>query len=141
TPVDLFVAAMSDRAFIQPTILFAERHARHQPTYMFDFAWASPVQNGALGAGHTVELPFAFHRLWTPSTPYQLGASPPILLADQMHAAWASFIRAGVPRAPGLPDWPRYDDQTRATMVFDTPAHLQTDPARERRRLWADLLK
>ena len=108
---------------------------------MFDFAWASPVQNGALGAGHTVELPFAFHRLWTPSTPYQLGASPPILLADQMHAAWASFIRAGVPRAPGLPDWPRYDDQTRATMVFDTPAHLQTDPARERRRLWADLLK
>ncbi|MCB0019737.1 MAG: carboxylesterase/lipase family protein [Anaerolineales bacterium] len=141
TPVDLFVAAMSDRAFIQPTILFAERHAQHQPTYLFDFAWASPVQNGALGAGHTVELPFAFHRLWTPSTPYQLGASPPSLLADQMHAAWASFIRAGVPRAPGLPEWPRYDDQMRATMVFDTPSHLQTDPARERRRLWADLLK
>ena len=139
SPVDLFVAAMSDRAFIQPTSQFAERHARHQPTYLFDFAWPSPVQHGVLGAGHTVELPFAFHRLWTPSTPYQLGDSPPLLLADQMHAAWASFIRCGVPRIPGLPEWPRYDDKTRATMIFDTPAHLETDPARERRLFWAGL--
>ena len=65
-PPDIFVAAMGDYMFRQPAIKFAERHAAYQPTFMYDFMWASPVQHGALGAGHTVDIPFALHTLWTP---------------------------------------------------------------------------
>jgi para-nitrobenzyl esterase len=51
-PVSLFVASMSDLTFCQPAIHFAERHAAYHPVYAYDFKWASPVQNGAMGAGH-----------------------------------------------------------------------------------------
>ena len=75
TPTDIFVAAMGDYTFRQPAIKFAEQHAPHQPTFMYDFMWASPVQHGALGAGHTVDIPFALHTLWTPHTPSPPGAT------------------------------------------------------------------
>jgi para-nitrobenzyl esterase len=105
---------------------------------MFDFMWASPVQNGALGAGHTVDLPFAFHTLWTPSTPYHLGEDPPMVLADQMHEAWSTFARSGQPAAVTLPPWPPYEASDRATMALDVQSALRLDPERARRWYWAE---
>ena len=134
---DLFAAAMSDYRFRQPALALAERHALHQPTFVYDFKWASPVLNGALGAGHTVDIPFAFHNLWTPCTPYQLGDDPPAALAGAMSAAWYSFMRSGQPAAEGLPDWPRYDGETRAVMELDAASALAADPAPEQRAYWA----
>lgn len=134
---DLFAAAMTDYRFRQPAIALAERHAPHQPTFVYDFMWASPVLNGALGAGHTVEIPFAFDNLWTPCTPYQLGDAPPAALADAMSTAWATFMRSGQPGGEHLPTWPRYDPETRAVMALDTMSSLVTDPAPAQRRYWA----
>ncbi len=37
----LFAAAMTDYRFRQPAIALAERHAPHQPTFVYDFMWAS----------------------------------------------------------------------------------------------------
>jgi para-nitrobenzyl esterase len=137
TPTELFVEAMTDYTFRQPAIKIAERHAPYQPTFMYDFAWPSPVQHGTLGAGHTVDIPFALHTLWTPHTPYHLGDSPPVALADQMHEAWSTFARAGRPAAAGLPGWPPYAPGQRATMALDVPASLCSDPQRARRCYWA----
>ncbi len=134
---DLFAAAMTDYRFCQPAIALAERHAPHQPTFVYDFMWASPVSNGALGAGHTVDVPFAFDNLWTPCTPYQLGDDPPVALAETMSAAWYAFMRSGQPGGDRLPAWPRYDRDTRATMALDTTSSLLTDPAPDQRRYWA----
>ncbi|WP_143302176.1 carboxylesterase family protein, partial [Candidatus Entotheonella palauensis] len=136
-PADLFAAAMTDYRFRQPAIALAERHARHQPTFVYDFMWASPVLHGALGAGHTVDIPFAFDNLWTPCTPYQLGDDPPMALADAMSAAWHAFMQSGQPGVDQLPAWPAYDLDTRATMALDTESVLLTDPAPEQRRYWA----
>ena len=134
---DLFAAAMTDYRFRQPAIALAERRAPHQPTFVYDFKWASPVLSGALGAGHTVDIPFAFHNLWTPCTPYHLGDNPPAALAEAMSAAWHAFMRAGQPQAENLPDWPRYDRERRAVMELDTVSSLATDPAPAQRAYWA----
>ena len=134
---DLFAAAMTDYRFRQPAIALAEQHAPHQPTFVYDFMWASPVLNGALGAGHTVDIPFAFDNLWTPCTPYQLGDDPPVALAEAMSAAWYAFMRTGQPEAETLPAWPPYDWDSRAVMALDTASSLLTDPAPEQRVYWA----
>ncbi len=138
-PPDIFVAAMGDYMFRQPAIKFAERHAAYQPTFMYDFMWASPVQHGALGAGHTVDIPFALHTLWTPHTPYHLGDNPPVALADQMHAAWSTFARTGRPTATAMPAWPPYDAGQRATMALDVQSTVLCDPESTRRLYWAEV--
>lgn len=135
---EIFCEAMTDFAFRQPTRMLAERHATHAPTYLFDFNWASPVQGGALGAGHTIELPFSFHNLWTPGTPYQLGDNPPVALADQMHTAWSQFAHTGVPQAPAWPEWPRYDLEQRATMMIGEKTAVSRDPRPQQRNFWTN---
>ncbi|MEM7113318.1 MAG: carboxylesterase family protein [Chloroflexota bacterium] len=134
---EIFCEAMADYTFRQPTLKLAERHAPHAPTYLFDFDWASPVQGGTLGAGHTVELPFAFHNLWTRTTPYQLGDNPPLALADQMHAAWSHFAHTG---KPSLAEWSTYDLDERATMVFGEETAVSHDPRSQQRQFWTDKL-
>jgi para-nitrobenzyl esterase len=136
-PTEIFVAAMTDFTFRQPSIKIAERHAYHHPTFMYDFRWASPVQNGALGAGHTVDVPFALHTLWTPHTPYHLGDNPPVVLADQMHEAWSTFASTGRPAAAALPEWLPYEPGQRGTMALDVQPSLLCDPEQDRRLYWA----
>jgi para-nitrobenzyl esterase len=128
---------MTDYRFRQPALALAQRHAPHQPTFVYDFMWASPVLNGALGAGHTVDIPFAFDNLWTPSTPYQLGDDPPVALAESMSAAWYAFMQSGHPTAENLPTWPPYDREARAVMGLDTTSSPLTDPDREQRIYWS----
>ncbi len=57
-----------------------------------------------------------------------------------MHRAWIAFARTGSPVSEDLPDWPAYDAQTRATMHFGPPCHLERDPAAAERRAWAGQL-
>jgi para-nitrobenzyl esterase len=138
TPTEIFVAAMGDYTFRQTAIKFAERHASYQPTFMYDFMWASPVQHGTLGAGHTVDIPFALHTLWTPHTPYHLGDNPPVALADQMHEAWSTFARTGRPAAAAMPAWLPYDADRRTTMALDVQSRVLFDPESARRLYWAE---
>jgi para-nitrobenzyl esterase len=138
-PTEIFVAAMTDTTFRQPSIKIAERHAPHHPTFMYDFRWASPVQNGALGAGHTVDIPFALHTLWTPHTPYHLGDNPPVALADQMHEAWSTFASTGRPAAAALPEWLPYEPGQRSTMALDVQSSLLCDPEQARRLYWEEV--
>jgi carboxylesterase type B len=45
-----------------------------------------------------------------------------------------------VPAAPGVPEWPRYDVDRRATMRFDVPTiEVVDDPGRAERELWQGL--
>jgi carboxylesterase type B len=131
---------MGDYTYRQPAIKFAEQHAPYQPTFMYDFMWTSPVQHGTLGAGHTVDIPFALHTLWTPHTPYHLGDNPPVALADQMHEAWSTFARTGHPTAAAMPVWPPYDASQRATMALDVQSSVLSDPESARRLYWAEVM-
>ena len=50
-----------------------------------------------------------------------------------MSAAWANFAKTGNPNAPGLPQWPAYDEKQRLTMILDRQSKVVADPARGER--------
>lgn len=85
--------------------------ARTAPTYVYEFAWRSPVRD--LRAAHALELGFVFDRLGDPEAKRLAGAEAPQGLADEMHSAWVSFIKTGDP------GWPVFGAE-RTTRLFDT---------------------
>ena len=140
TPPELFNAAMNDFTFRQPTTRMAERHSQHQPTFVYDLRWESPVQDGALSAGHTLGIPMMLYNLWTPTTPFHMGGSPPIKLAQQFTDFCAAFARTSQPSAERMPRWEPYDTTRRATMALNLRSELDFDPSSERREFWINRL-
>ncbi|WP_241797031.1 hypothetical protein [Microbacterium sp. C5A9] len=94
---------------------------------MYEFAWESPVRD--LRAAHALELGFVFDRLRDPEAQRLAGADAPQALADEMHAAWISFITTGDP------GWPVFGPG-RLTRLFDT----RTSTVAQRRTEALDLL-
>ena len=47
------------------------------------------------------------------------GSSEAYALADKVSQAWINFARTGNPNHPGLPNWPAFNDEKRATMILD----------------------
>jgi para-nitrobenzyl esterase len=126
---DLFAAVMGDWFFRIPAIRVAEARPE-SPTWVYGFAWPTPVLGGTLGACHAVEIPFVFDSLQTEGTDLLIGPEPPQGLADAMHRAWVAFI------SDGDPGWDRYTTADRATMVFDTESAIVKDPRGDERQLW-----
>lgn len=84
---------------------------RTAPTYVYEFAWRSPVRD--LRAAHALELGFVFDRLDDEEAQRLAGPDAPRRLAEEMHAAWISFVKTGDP------GWPAYGAE-RSTRIFDT---------------------
>jgi para-nitrobenzyl esterase len=105
---------------------------------MYRFDWESPAFGGRLGAGHALELPFVWNRLDLPMAPILLGTGLAALqpLATRINATWAQFIKTGEPNGGGLPTWPRYDSQRRATLLIDRACNVVDDPGGDARVLW-----
>ena len=100
---------------------------RTAPTYVYEFAWNSPVRD--LRAAHALELGFVFDRLDDPEAQRLAGPDAPRELAAEMHAAWVAFVKTGDP------GWPVFGTERR-TRVFDTTS--ATVP--QRRTTGLDLL-
>ncbi len=100
--------------------------------YLFD--WKTPVLNGALGACHSLELPFVFDTLDTARD--LVSADAPTALANALHSAWIRFANTGNPNGDNLPNWPRYDTTTRSVMSLNTTREIVSDPSSARRALW-----
>jgi para-nitrobenzyl esterase len=109
------------------------------PVYLYWFAWDSPVLDGRLHSFHCADLPFVFDN--TDRCDHMTGGGPEArALAARMSAAWVQFARTGNPNHAGLPEWPRFSAETRATMVFDDTCSAQADPdAEELKALGLDL--
>jgi para-nitrobenzyl esterase len=130
SPGDILAALITDRFFRMPALSVAQarRDAGAAPTYLYEFAWPSPV--GGLGACHSLEIPFVFDNLAAEGAEPALGPEPPAALAEQMHAAWVSFARGGDP------GWPSFDDSY-PVMVFNTTGGgLRADPRGDERAIW-----
>ena len=125
-------ALQTDWMFRIPAIRLAE--AQHEaggpPPHMYEFAWTSRAIDGALGAAHSVDIPFFFNTLGTPGAERLTGPDAPQALADTMHSAWVSFIHG---EAPG---WEAYTPERRAVQRFDTTTDTILDPRSEARRAW-----
>lgn len=53
-----------------------------------------------------------------------------------MSGLWAGFAHRGRPVADGVPAWPAYTPQRRATMWLDAECRIVDDPDRAERLYW-----
>ena len=140
---DLWSALGTDMVFRIPAVRLAERQsALGNAVYMYRFDYSTPVFGGQLGACHALEIPFVFESLRGAGADMLVGPidDDMVTLSRRMHEAWVAFARTGRPGADGLPEWPRYTADDRATMIFDFDPKIVDDPAGEDREAWAGLL-
>ena len=124
-------------AFRIPMIRLAETLAPQAPVWMYRFDWASTAFGGKLGAAHALELPFVWNVVESQFGQMLLGGDASARpLAVTMQAAWAAFIKGGVPAAEGFPPWPVYELPRRATLRIDRASEIVDDPAGTLRALW-----
>lgn len=112
------------------------------PVYQYELSYHSPVKapdtDFEIGAPHAADIlmkfdnpevaqDFIFGEDQSPAR-YQT--------AHNMSALWAGFARDGKPNAEGLPDWPAYTLETRATMRIDAECRVVNDLNREERLFW-----
>jgi para-nitrobenzyl esterase len=136
SPSDLWFAIESDRIFRIPAVHLAEAQSRHQPkTFAYLFEQCSAID--MLGACHALEIPFVFGTLDQPGMAMFAGDTPEVReLATKMQDAWLAFARTGDPTHAGLPAWPGYDAERRATMLLGETCRVEDDPLGAERRAW-----
>ncbi|MGW2017967.1 carboxylesterase/lipase family protein [Streptomyces sp. NPDC001927] len=138
-PVDVLMDLISDDLFRMPAVALAEqRAARGRPVWAYQFNLPTPAHGGQLAAAHCLELPFVFNNFdkWS-QAPFLAGLAPRVRdgLAETMHASWISFIRTGDPNHDPMPQWDRYDRESRTTMALDSVTTAVDDLAGYWRRL------
>jgi len=139
TPWELLIGISSEGTRLR-SIQLAERKAAGgpAPVYMYLFTWESDYLGNLFKSAHAMEIPFVFDH---PDAAPFTGSKPDRQeLAAIMSRAWAAFARNGDPNYDGLPYWPAYTPETRATMIFDVPPRVENDPRREERLVWGGLV-
>src|SRR5262249_7592021 len=113
------------------SVTIAERKATQEPpVYAYLLEWKTPVVEGVLGATHALDLPLMFNNVESARVFVGPGEAPQ-KLADKMQAAWFAFAHTGNPNCPLLPEWPAYEVNRRATMIFDNVCRVQDDPLKD----------
>jgi para-nitrobenzyl esterase len=136
--IDLSQIIASD-GFRSPVITEGERKsAQPAPVYMYYFTWKTPVHDGKLKAFHTLEIPFVLENVDEAKSMTGDGADR-YPLQEKMSGAWAAFARTGNPNHKGLPKWPAFKTDERATMILDNQCKVVNDPHGEERLALAAL--
>jgi len=139
SPSDVFFAATTDSRSWRGQVIEADRRAvQGRNTWVFQFNWPTPIDGGKWKAHHGLDVPFIFDN--AAITPHAVGVGQDQLdLAARMSDAWIAFARTGNPNVKGLPEWPVFDLQRRATMVFDRETRVVNDPRGDERRLFGQV--
>jgi len=98
--------------------------------YEMEFTEGSGTQ-GAF-AHHSEELDM----VWNHPQKEIAHAAGEAKLAAAMHGAWVAFLKGDAPKGPGMPVWPEYTSNERATMIFDEEMRVETKPQEAELRLW-----
>jgi para-nitrobenzyl esterase len=127
--------------FTYPAIQLAEAQAKNGASvWMYRFDWETPILNGGFGSCHALEIPFVWSTLDQPGISTFTGnAADRFKVSEVMHRAWIAFARNGDPNSETLSDWPKYELNNRATMLFNTECHIVHDPDQEYRKKWAKI--
>jgi para-nitrobenzyl esterase len=119
------------------SIRMAEAISASQPTYMYLFTYRSTSPVTRYDSAHSMDVPFVFGVIDDLDVIAFTGRDPHReTLMNQMQQSWISFARTGDPNHSGLPNWPKYDARTRATMELGTTSHVVNDPQPAQRAVW-----
>jgi para-nitrobenzyl esterase len=104
-PPEEIAAQLTDFVFRQPLLQIAK--TRPLPTFVYEFAWPSPLPG--VGAAHGIELGFVFGNLGISALE---GQAPSWDLADKVQAAWVAFA------TNGNPGWPAHTLDNNSIRTF-----------------------
>jgi para-nitrobenzyl esterase len=133
--VSLYLQIVSDRAMRIPHIRFTEAllAGGNQAPRMYLFDFRRPSDDGVPRAGHGSDMPYFFDNI--DKAPMAAGPHAGSLV-QAMGGSLVALARSGDPNHAALPPWPNYSVSERATMLFDTPCHVEHDPLGAERRVW-----
>jgi para-nitrobenzyl esterase len=139
TPYLIQARIATDRGFRRSAYKQAELKAAQGrgPAYFYLWEWPVPAFDGKFGAVHGVDVGAAVHDFRGPIN--GSGSKEGTKLVETFSAVWTEFAKTGVPNSKLTPNWPKYDTQTRATMVFDVNTRVVNDHRSEFRKLWEEL--
>jgi para-nitrobenzyl esterase len=122
---------LSDVLFRRPAERLAElRCASDFATWVYRFDWESPLLS-PLGAPHCAGIALFFED--TDLVPFSRDSDAAHRIAALMGGALASFARHGDPSHESDLEWPTWDADRRAVMIFDEVSRVEDDPdSRER---------
>ena len=61
-------------------------------------------------------------------------------VSNRMMDSWIAFARTGNPNHDGIPQWPAYNIDNRATMVMDKEFKVVNAPFDKERAVWDGIL-
>ena len=112
--------------------------------YRFDLPTTVDFLGRDVGATHGAEIPFTFNRFNSDDPGSMIFYDPEDPVVRSLSQRWSdtviAFARTGEPNGAGLPHWPRYDVESRQTLVLDAKARVERDPNRAERELWESVL-
>lgn len=140
TANEAWCAFQSGRVFHYPCAQLAEaQDAAGGSAYRYLVTWRAPAMRRALGAAHAIDVPFVFGAVGNPLVLPLTGFSGSArALERNMQNAFLRFAATGDPGHEGLPEWPRYDAESRATMILGREFRLEDGPLERERVLYEE---
>ena len=141
---DLFVAISSITMMGLGSVEIAEKKAAQggAPVYLYHFGYKSEVKipgtDYAMGTPHAMDITFKFNNETPANGPGLLSGNRPdrFVASHNMAALWTSFARSGRPAAAGVPEWPAYTLEERASMRIDTRCEVMYNRFSEELAMW-----
>nr|WKN34846.1 carboxylesterase family protein [Tunicatimonas sp. TK19036] len=148
---DIFIAVSSIVMMGLGSIEIAEKKARQNgaPVYLYNFGYKSemkvPGTDYPMGTPHAMDISFKFNN----EVPPKEGEQPRMGLGGarseryeasrKMAELWATFARTGKPAAEGVPRWPAFNREDRATMRIDEKCEVTYDRFHTELEMWRSI--
>ena len=152
SPADIYVAVSSIALMGLGSIEIANRKLEQAgaPVYLYNFGYKSekkiPGTDYPMGTPHAMDITFKFNnevppKEGEPDIPsFFAGGRPERFKASHnMAAFWTGFSKYGHPEAEGLPHWPAYDKENKATMRIDTQCKVIKHRFAKELKMWREI--
>ena len=100
------------------------------PVYLAWFDYNAPLFGGRIRAFHCADICYWFRNTDLMVT-HTGGGKEPRGVSEQMSEALLAFMRTGNPNCKAVPEWPAYNPEDGATMIFDVTSRVENAPDRE----------